>query len=36
LKLDWAAIAIMDDMSNKSIAKRATNDFNLKRGAIFF
>jgi hypothetical protein len=35
LKLDWAAIAIIDDMmSNKSSAKTATDDFNLEKGAI--
>lgn len=38
LKLDWAALTIIDDMSNKRIAKRAKNDFNLealKRVVIF-
>jgi hypothetical protein len=35
LKLDWAALTIIDDMSNKSIAKKATNNFNLERAAIF-
>jgi hypothetical protein len=36
LKLDSAAIAIIDDMmSNKSNAKTATDEFNLEKGAIF-
>jgi hypothetical protein len=35
LKLDWAALTIIDDTSNKSIAKEATNNFNLERDAIF-
>jgi hypothetical protein len=28
-------LTIIDDMSNKSIAKKATNNFNLERAAIF-